>query len=89
MNMTLRTIVNNFISILRPVAVLIVASAVLIFLYGLLGYITNSADESKRKESIQYIIYGIFGLFLMVSIWGLVAILTNTFGISFGIPVIL
>lgn len=35
--------------------------------------------ESTREEGKGIVTFGIIGLFVMVSIWGLVAILSNTF----------
>jgi hypothetical protein len=58
--------------------------ALILFLWGLLSYITAGADEEKRGTARNYMIYGIIALFVMVSVWGLVAILNRTFGIGQG-----
>lgn len=84
--MTFADIIKNIITFLGNLILLIIAIAVLIFFYGLVGYITNAGDESKRKESVQYIIYGIFGLFVMVAVWGLVALLSGFIGERVGVP---
>lgn len=84
--MSFAKLIDNIIAVLGNLTFLILAIAVLIFLYGLVGYITNSGDESKRKESVQYIIYGIFGIFVMVATWGLVSLLSGFIGDSVGIP---
>jgi len=87
--MKFSTIVTNIIGVLKGVLPLIVGATVLIFLYGLLGYMMNVGDEAKRKESLSYITYGLIGLFVMISFWGLVAVFSSTFGLDFGIPRIL
>jgi uncharacterized membrane protein len=84
--MSFARVVNNIIAVLGNLSFLILALAILIFLYGLVGYIANSGDESKRKESVQYIIYGIFGIFVMVATWGLVSLLAGFIGENVGIP---
>lgn len=84
--MTFSQIVSNILEILQQVVYLIVGLGVLVFLYGIFGYISNYSDEKKREESISYIIYGLLGLFVMVSVWGLVGILTGTFGFENAIP---
>lgn len=71
------TIVRN---ILNPAIQVLIAVAVVLFLFGIVKYISSGDDEAKRKEAKNYIIYGIVGLFVMVSVWGLVGILTGTFG---------
>jgi uncharacterized membrane protein YidH (DUF202 family) len=84
--MTFDNIVTNLINFLATIILLIIAIAILIFFYGLVGYIMNSGDENKRKESLQYITYGIFGIFVMVAVWGLVALLAGFIGETIGIP---
>jgi len=84
--MTFENIINNIIIFLGNLILLIIAIAVLIFFYGLISYVSNSGDETKRKESLQYILYGTFGLFVMVAVWGLVALLAGFFGETIAIP---
>jgi phosphatidylglycerophosphatase A len=84
--MTFNQIVNNIIAILNLVVFLALALALFWFLYGLVGYLANSGNEEKRKDSISYIINGIIGLFIMLAIWSILYILTGTFGLGFGVP---
>ena len=65
--------------ILSQVIILLVAFAVVFFLYGILKYITAGDDEEKRTKMKNVMIYGIIGLFVMISFWGIVNILINTF----------
>ena len=84
--MTFADIVANIINILEYVILAIIAIAVAGFMYGLVGYLANSGNEEKRKDSINYIIAGIVGLFVMFAIWGIVALVANSFGVGIGIP---
>ena len=68
--------------IFEPVTLLIGAVAVIYFLLGVLKYIQSTDSEEKRKEGITMMTYGIIGLFVMVSMWGLVTVLTNSFGLQ-------
>jgi 4-amino-4-deoxy-L-arabinose transferase-like glycosyltransferase len=79
-------IVGNILRFLNVIVGLIVAVALFIFLYGSITYIFNAGDESKRKESIQYIVFGLFGLFVIVGVWGLVSLLANFIGENVGVP---
>ncbi len=65
---------------------LIISLALVVFLWGLISYIMNSGNQEKREDSIKYITAGLIGLFVMFAVWGLVAILSSTFGLGFGIP---
>jgi len=65
--------------VINPIIVLIFALALVYFLWGVSRYIWHGGDESKRTEGYQMMIYGVIALFVMVSVWALVAILENTF----------
>lgn len=86
--MTLEQIIDNLIEIMTSLVPLIIGSAVLVFAYGLFGYMTNVGDEGKRADSRKYIVYGLIGLFVMVSLWGLVNLFTDVFNFKFGVPTI-
>jgi predicted DNA repair protein MutK len=79
-------LVNKIISYADSIVLLIVALALVVFLYGLFTYLVNSDDEGKRKDSISYIIAGLIGLFVMTAVWGLLSLLTGTFGVGLEIP---
>lgn len=77
---TLQAILNQFIPILMVIATIV-------FLWGVVGYITSGGDEERKKTSTSYIIWGLVGLFVMVAVWGIVRILIVTFGVGgVGIP---
>jgi hypothetical protein len=71
------TSVKDIINSLIP---LVIGIGVLVFLWGLVGYVTAGGDEEKRKNARSLMIYGIIVLFVMVSVWGLVKVLVTTFG---------
>ncbi|OIO33277.1 MAG: hypothetical protein COZ49_04260 [Candidatus Yonathbacteria bacterium CG_4_10_14_3_um_filter_47_65] len=84
---TFKDLVKLFISsILDPLVPLIIGLALVYFLWGVSKYILHGDDEKKREEGRQMMVYGIIGLFVMVSVWGLVNILVGTFGLSNIIP---
>ena len=72
--------------IINKLAPLLIAIAVIILLIGIINYIRAGDDEEKRTKGKNEMLYGIIGLFVMVSIWGLVAILSGTFNLSTDIP---
>jgi len=87
-NTTIANLVNYIVKTLIDTYIVptIIGLALLVFLYGIFTYIRSSDDEGTRKEGRTYMIYGIIGIFVMVSVWGFVRILTGTFCVSFGIP---
>jgi UDP-N-acetylmuramyl pentapeptide phosphotransferase/UDP-N-acetylglucosamine-1-phosphate transferase len=68
-------------SILNTVLPIIIALAVVYFVWGMFQVITAS-DEEKKDKAKSTVIYGIISIFVMVSIWGLVNILSGTLGLT-------
>lgn len=66
------------VTILIP---LIFAAAFVLFLWGVLKFM-YAADATKKKESQKLIWYGLIGLFVMVSVWGIIKIVGTTLGID-------
>lgn len=78
----------NFIAtdILNAVIGLLSGLALVYFIWGMVKYIQGSDNEQTRKEGQQMMLYGIIGLFVLVSVWGLVRVLVSTFGFSSSDP---
>jgi len=72
------TIISRILNTVIPI---LITLGVIFFIWGVIQYVT-AKDEEKQKEARQTMIYGIIGLFVIVSIWGLVGLLTKTFGIN-------
>ena len=77
------TTISNFINRLIP---FVIGLAVLIFIIGLIQFVTSGGDEEKRKAARDTIIWGIIIIFVMTSVWGLVNILGSTFNLQNGAP---
>lgn len=58
--------------------------ATLVFLWGILKYITAGGDAAKVAEARSYIIWGIVGLAVMASVWAIITYLKDTLNISGG-----
>ena len=65
---------------------IIVGLAVIAFMYGVLMFIWNAGDDTKREEGKMFILYGLIGLAVMTTLWGLVRIFAGTFGFPIGLP---
>lgn len=63
--------------ILNPIIGLMVAIAVVVFIYGVVEFIANADNEDKRKLGKDHMIWGIVGLFIMVSVFGLMNIVAK------------
>ncbi len=74
------------IEILNYIIPFLIAVAVVIFLVGVVKYISAAGDEEKRKSGRETMMWGIVGLFVMVAVWGLVNIIWNTFDLDTTAP---
>jgi large-conductance mechanosensitive channel len=73
-------IVNN---IVYPIIQLMFGLAVVFFVYGALQFVFHGADEKAREKGKATLLYGTIGMFIMVSAWGIVYLISNTvFGLS-------
>ena len=68
--------------ILFPLIALLSGVAFLIFMYGCVAYVFNAENEQARSEGKKHILYGIIGLVIMISAYGLLTIATGTFGLK-------
>lgn len=78
----LTTVVAKVGSIISAVTPIIVALALVYFFWGLATYILSSGE--KKSEGASMMIWGIIALFVMVSVWGLVGLISNTFSVGQG-----
>ena len=65
---------------------LIFGLAVVMFIWGVVQFVIHTDEEAKKEQGRQFMLWGIIALAVMVGVWGLVHIFTNTFNITFGIP---
>ena len=71
---------NRLIGLGNMFTYLLIALAVIFIIWNIVMYfIKGSSDETARSKAGQSILWGIVGLFVILSIWGLVNILMNTF----------
>lgn len=85
---TVQTVLAIILGILNQVIPILMVIATIVFLYGVIAYITSAGDEEKQASGKWYMIWGLIGLFIIVAMWGIVRILVNTFGVGgTGIPI--
>jgi hypothetical protein len=78
MAQTLGSMLGLFTRIINALMPFIVALAVLFFMIGVFQFVRAPGDDD-RTEGRNRMIYGIIGIFVMVSIWGFVNLLAATF----------
>ncbi len=76
---TLSEGVGSITSIIDLIIGLLVGVAILIIVYGIIKFIASGDDAESRKSGIGFMAYGVLGIFVMLSVWGLVGFLVNSF----------
>lgn len=72
------TVINKILATIIPV---LITLAVVYFIWGVIQY-TVSNDEEAKKGARSKIIQGLIGLFIIVAFWGVIRLITNTFGVG-------
>ncbi len=80
-NNTLQAVICKIAELLNTIIPIIIVLGVVFFIWGVVQYMIG-ADEEAKKKGRDKIIYGIIGLVVIVGMWGLVRIVTNTFGLN-------
>jgi Type IV secretion system pilin len=71
-------VVQRILSIIIP---LLITLAVVYFIWGVIQY-TITTDEETKEGARGKIINGLVGLFVIVAFWGIIRLITNTFGVG-------
>lgn len=75
---------NLHILINRRLIPLFVGLAFLYTMYAVVDFMATGQDSQKKADKKQRIFWGIIGIVIILSIWGLVAIVGSTFGVFAG-----
>lgn len=66
--------------ILNGLVGLLILVAILAFFWGLIMYLFKQGED--KSEGLRIMFYGVIAIFVMVSIWGIIRLLQNTFGVT-------
>ncbi len=69
---------NRILNGLVGIAILV---AILAFFWGLIQWMFSSGGEAK-SDGLKFMFYSVIAIFVMVSIWGIIRLLQNTFGVT-------
>ena len=68
--------------ILNPIIRLAFAVALLYFFWGIVQFINSETADSSRAKGQKKILYGLLGMFIMFSAYGIVRFILSTCGIT-------
>ncbi len=68
--------INNVI--IDPIIYFLFALAVVYFLYGVAQFFLSPDNEEVRKASKSHMLWGVVGLVIMISVFGIMHLIVNT-----------
>jgi hypothetical protein len=81
-NVTLKSLVVKITTdILNPIIILLFVLATIIFVWGIVRYNFGTQGDPKQIDTAKRVLlWGIIGMFVMASAWGIVNLLCDFFG---------
>lgn len=81
-------LVGFFIDLINPLYFILIGLAMLVFFRGLVVFISKAGDSKSHAEGKSLMIWGLIGLFVMVSVFGILRFAYRDFGFTnpFGLP---
>ncbi|MBL4644801.1 MAG: hypothetical protein JKX80_02960 [Candidatus Pacebacteria bacterium] len=69
-------------SIVDPLVLLIFSAGIFMFTWGLVMFLTQLDNPEGRQTGVRHMIWGIIGIFIMATVFGIINIITETFGLG-------
>ncbi len=73
---TFKTLVDNFVGFFNTLILLIFSFAFLAFIWGVAQYIVFPGNEERKQKGKNIIVWGIIVFVVMISVWGIVNLLS-------------
>ncbi len=70
--------------LIDPAVKVVFTLGLLVFFIGIVEFLWALKDGKPSETGKQHIIYGLVGMFIMVSVYGIISMIMNTLGIDFG-----
>ena len=79
--MTGEQVLQNVVTeIFNPLYQLAVGLAALYFFYGVFKFVVDMNDPQKKNFGKSHLLWGLVGLFIILSVGGIISFLNETFG---------
>ena len=84
---TASDIIGRFVTyLINPAILVIFTFGFFLFVYGLVEFLWKLNQGGDNKEGKQHMLWGVVGMLVMTSVYGILALLTSTFGIDLQNP---
>ena len=68
--------------IINPIILLGFMVALIIFFFGVAKFLYSPGEDKSREDGKRAIMYGVVGMFIMFSVFGLIHLVLNTLGLN-------
>jgi len=72
--------------LISPAILIVLACGFLLFVFGLVQFLWSLNEGGKSEEGKKHMVWGIVGMLIMVSVWGILDMLDSTFGLDYKNP---
>ena len=83
---TLKSLMGVAADYLNTALKLLMGLAVLLFVWYVIQYFIKPADSKGHLEATQYVLWSVIGFFVILSMWGIVNVLSSTFNLGSNTP---
>ena len=66
--------------VINPIIYFLFSLGTILFLFGIIRFFLNPTDETIRKESKNHMVWGLIGMFIMFSVFGIMNLIVKTIG---------
>lgn len=70
--------IKNLLDMLVP---LLIAGALVYFIWGIIKYVISSDSDDKAKAR-EVVVRGLIGFFVIISLWGIIGVIQSSLGIG-------
>ena len=77
-------VISKLFELVNVAMPVVIGLALLFFFWGVAIYILNEGNAEKKGQGRSIMLWGVIAIFVILSIFGLVKMLQNTFGIDEG-----
>jgi hypothetical protein len=78
---TIKSLATSIVNVVvNPFVIFLAILATLLFLWGLFTFMRNAGSEEGREIGKKHMLNGLIGLFIMISVYGIMNVIVNSFG---------
>ncbi|HUO50259.1 MAG TPA: hypothetical protein VMU25_01685 [Candidatus Paceibacterota bacterium] len=81
--MSVGDVVGRFTDqIINPALLILAAAGFMFFVWGLVEFLISLIQGGQTGDGKRHMIYGVLGMVIMFSTYGIISLLNNTFGLN-------